>query len=788
MGPYHRVSDSDARQPGVMIGRTITHYRVLDQIGSGGMGVVYRAEDLRLGRHVALKFLPEEASIDRQAVERFHREARAASSLNHPNICVIYEIDQHEGQQFIAMELLEGQPLSALLKGRPLPLRQVIEYAVQIADALDVAHSEGIVHRDVKPANVFITRRGQVKVLDFGLAKLERGRRERQAAAAVAAGMTMLDELSTTPGVSVGTVAYMSPEQARAEELDARTDLFSAGLVLYEMATGTRTFSGPSTAVIFDAILNRTPPAASVLNPQVPPELDRIIGKAIEKERGMRYQTAADWRSDLQRLRRDLESAAAISRAAGSGSAAAAGRSAGMLDDLAETAATPAVAAAAPRPDPLVPPPAVSGSGSGVVVLPATSPSSASGVPPAAFSGSQSLQRPWWSGPAGISAGVLALGAMLALGVWLGRGSGTPDLPASDPDTTSQPSSSPTPVAAPVESRPAPAEARAARPDVPAPDRAPAATPSARSKPVEAATPGRTAGGGAGAPTGALQSSPPLADTVTPRETQAAIRPGPRAAGRALRPGVGARSAAVEAEAAKRLEGARQLIQTRQLEKAAAELRAITSEQADSSTAPVALLWLGQVQERIGRVTEALATFDELMGRYPDSTAAGEALTRRVAAVMQSRRRDREAAARAIITAQVDQHPASPWAGDALTARGRIEEGARLRVRDPALGDMPLAVVTYRVVAERYPARSEYALSRLAEIYESLRRYALAADALVQLGTRFPATRPDPWFRAGDIYQKRLKDPGRAREAFAHVAQGSPQFGEARKRIADLSR
>jgi serine/threonine protein kinase/tetratricopeptide (TPR) repeat protein len=679
-----------------MIGQTISHYRVLELIGKGGMGVVYKAEDLKLSRLVALKFLGVDQP-DRLALERFQREARTASALNHPNICTIYEIDEHEGTQFIAMELLQGKPLDQQIAGNPLEVGLLLDLSIQISDALDTAHASGILHRDLKPANIFVTTRGQAKILDFGLAKLAQSSQTE----GTSCDVTRDSGLVTTKGITVGTIAYMSPEQARGEDLDIRSDLFSTGVVLYEMATGRQTFSGHTSAIVFDAILNREPKAPIELNAALPPDLQRIIGKALEKDRQLRYQSASDLRADLRRLKRDHDSGRTLSR---SGITAA---------------------------------PAPSGptwsSASGAAVPVTTSPEPAQAATP---------------GKIGRWSFVIAAAVLICIGASLfflrTAAQHTPPTPAA-PEA---PAASTATVAA-----------QPPQPAVPAPPPQPAVSSPTTQPAVPAPPPRNTANPPASAPAAAIPAPAAKTEDADP--------------------------------AAKPLQIARAKFDAKLYDQALADLKPVVGGQISSPTVPQAYLLAANIYSAQGHVDDALATYVELRNLYRSSPAAVEGTFQMANLLLRSNRNDREPSARNLLGEIPTLYPKSEWAPRALAAKATLEERAKLRAMDSELNAMvPASLISYRTLAAQYPNAdgAELALWKLSNGYEDLKRYDLAAQTLDDLASRFPGNTRDANWRAAELYEKRVKDFGKARAAYSRISSDSNHYKDAQKKIAQLSK
>jgi serine/threonine protein kinase/outer membrane protein assembly factor BamD (BamD/ComL family) len=638
-----------------MTGQTVTHYRVGEKLGEGGSAVVYRAEDLALYREVVLKFFSRQGEA---GVARFLHEARTISSLNHPNICTIYEIGEHEGRHFLAMEMLDGQVLSHAVDGRPLRIDRVIDFGTQIADALDAAHAERIVHRDLKPANIFVTRSGRIKLLDFGVAVLLPRR-------------TDPTKPSLSLSSSVGTIPYMSPEQARAEEIDHRTDLFSLGTVLYEMATGSRPFAGRTADDVRAAILSQPPQPPHTLNPAVPLELDRIIGKAQEKDPALRYQTASDLRADLQRLKRDLDRANS----------------------------------AAPRA------------------------SRKPGVPMAMR-----------------SSPLLRIGAIGGLSLMAGIGWFAIAAARSRPSA-----------AAPDD----PARGIRQGPDIELPSDIVPATNPARSNIVRAARPA------------AVPRKPvPLrtaadAPSVTPQpqpHTEAPRSPAP----------------------IDQLLVGRQQIALKLYDQAIQSLRKVV-DGPDRRQAMDAAFLIASVHETRGDVANAMGEYVEIANRFPEDPRAAEALLRLAESTLKSKRRDEAQEAARVLTQLVAKYPASSEAPRALLMRGDIEARQGGYQRDELLGgSTPTAAVTYRAVIDRYASSDAAtdAFDKLARIYANAKRFEIAALTFQRLAARDAADRYDAWFAAGELFDKRLKDKARAREAYSHVPSSSPHYAEAQKRLS----
>ena len=703
-----------------LVGQTLGHYKILDQLGSGGMGVVYRAQDTKLGRQVALKVLPASTnSTDDETVERFRREARTASALNHPNICTIYGFDEHQGQLYLAMELLDGDPLDRRLSGRPLDLKHMLDIGTQVADALDAAHTEGILHRDVKPANIFLTRRGQVKMLDFGLAKLAPEYRRRSSQVDAKNETRVAEHFTSKAGTTVGTIAYMSPEQARGDDVDPRTDLFSFGVVLYEMATGKQSFPGHTTAVVFDGILNRDPIPPSTINAMLPSELDRIISKALEKDRSLRYQTAADVGADLKRLRRD------------SGSKQGVPASSGVV---APTGAATVVMSATGVP-------------SAIGATPTTTGAPVASDPSAVIRAA--AKTPWFWG-AGVA--VLAIAAVAAgVGAFLANRRG------------GSPSSGQTQAA--MEARTPPVVEMVPAPAAPTPTNAapaePAVAPPPKSPHLSAAT---------GA---AIKPTP--ADTTT-----SATRP-PAKAGSVPTPVPG------DSEAVQRLEVAKAKLANNLNDQALADLRQIIIDYPNSVPAAEAAFLAADVYEKAGRMDEAMGAFVEFEQRFGRDRRAPESKLRRAQILA---RRDDTASilrARQLMSEVAKEHPATPHAQLALNLKLRIEsERKGLRDTDPVLNvEVPAVMLTLREFIDQFPnsAQAMAYRNRLVAMLSDLDRHEEAARVLEDLANRAGTNAPELWFRLGDIYERRLKNAGKAHEAYAKVPKSSPRFNEAQRRM-----
>jgi serine/threonine protein kinase len=657
-----------------MTGQTVSHYRVIEELGSGGMGVIYKAVDLKLGRQVALKFL---SLNDQAATARFLREARTAATLNHPNICTIYEIGEHEGKPFIAMELLQGHTLEREIGGRPLPMSALIDFAIQIVDALDAAHSQGVLHRDIKPANIFVTERGQIKILDFGLAKLLVPEKKADHAATEAT-LVPNEILTTQPGTAMGTVAYMSPEQARGEELDVRTDIFSCGLVLYEMATGERTFQGNTTAIIFDAILNREPTPPVELNANVTGDLQRIIGTAIEKDRALRYQNASALRTDLQDVREERVSRVVASRIASQASSA-----------TPPSGSRWAVASAPLAVSPPRPPARVSRASLAVAIV-----------------------------------GVVCLvgGLLFAYSRYTAPAATTPSAETETADV-----------------------APASIPDAPAAN--------ANVNPAPAANP-------------SAASSTPSSAPVSGKSASTTA------------PGVDSLEDTVRVARAK--------FDAKLYDQALSDLTAAVTRYPSSPNAPSAYLLLARTYDQQRRPDDAMASFVELRSKFSSAPEAAEGTVILADLLLRSKREDRDTTALSLLSEVVAQHPRSPWAPRALLRKAALEERLRQRLFDSKVGtSVPAALVSYRTLVDDYPASEgqELALVRLTDMYQDLKRPELEAQALHILAVRIPQNDKDAAWRAGEIYEKKLKDATKARELYALVPEISPHYRDAQKKL-----
>jgi serine/threonine protein kinase/TolA-binding protein len=707
------------------------------------MGVVYRAQDLKLGRQVALKVLPTGAQSE-EAVERFRREARTASSLNHPNICTIYGFDEHDGQLYLAMELLDGEPLDRKLSGRALELKSMLDIAAQVADALDAAHAEGVLHRDIKPANIFITRRGPVKVLDFGLAKLSPKYRRSGRHPLDARGETMVPEhFESVVGTTVGTIAYMSPEQARGDEVDPRTDLFSFGVVLYEMATGRQSFPGHTTAVVFDGILNRDPVPPSSLNAVLPPELDRIVSKALEKDRSLRYQTAADMGADVKRLRRDSgskQSMPAISAVRGSQSSG--------------DAATVVV------PSGVSPQGATSGiNAAPTIVVPGPDRPSSRRDPSQVLR--QAAKTPWmW----GVGAGVVALAAVAAgLGAFFARGNSTPATPT---EQTASASPETPPADAATAPPPVPTDAPASAPP-PAPASAPPTTKAAANAPKPA---------GAAVVSGATAAAKPAQALVPPLEKAPALAP--------ASPAVPSR----EAQANQLLEVAKAKIANNLIDQGLTDLRQIIIDFPGSRTAAEAAFLAGETHEKAGRTEDAMAAYLEFESRFGSDRRAADAKLRRAAMLGRQRPAAAQAKSLELLGEVARQYPGTPQAQSALQTKLRVEtERRNLRAIDPVTKiDGPAYIATLRTIIDQFQntPQAMIARNRLSLALVDLDRWNDAVAVLEEMAAKNENPN-ETYFRLAEIYERRLKNYDKAIENYAKVPAGAQRYNDAQRKLKD---
>ena len=715
------------------------------------MGVVYRAQDTKLGRQVALKVLPMGNTSSDESIERFRREARTASALNHPNICTIYGFDEHEGQLYLAMELLDGEPLDRRLAGRPLDLRIMLDIAAQVADALDAAHAEGILHRDVKPANIFITRRGPVKVLDFGLAKLAPEYR-RSGRHLDARGETSPPEhFTSVAGTTVGTIAYMSPEQARGDEIDPRTDLFSFGVVLNEMATGRQSFPGHTTAVVFDGILNRDPVPPSTINATLPAELDRIVSKALEKDKSLRYQTAADLGADLKRLRRDSGGSRQGVAPALSGQQITADQATVVISSSANT---------------------VIGGSSGIGSAPTMAPHTVANAPPRDASQviRNAAKTPWFWGIGGGMVAIVVIAAGLGA-YFASRGNNTEAPPPVDQTAAVTPAPAPPVDAVPANATPTVPDAGAPVPPAPEPAAVTPQPPATNTqKPATPATntqkptPANTANNAANTkrePPPKLAPASPVAPTpVVTRDMQAA----------------------------QLLEVAKAKLANNLTEQGLTDLRQIIIDFPGSRAAAEAAFMAGEIHEKAGNDDEAMAAYVGFETRFGNDRRTADAKIAR-ARILGRQRGERPQAQSLELLGQVARdYPGSGQAMLALQTKMKIEgERRELRAVDPATKqDGPAIIPTLRMIIEQFPdsPQASIARNRLALTFTQLNRHQEAVGMLEEIAAKSGENVPqDLWWRVGEIYERRLNDGVKAREAYAKVPPGSPRYNDAQRKL-----